>query len=570
MRRLARGAAILGVLLAAQTALPAGAQVLSPELEFRLVPNVGYGWTSVTLQNTFTAAVPVCTYVLPSAASPPATVRIRNITASSFQVRIQQFEDSAAITPGDVHCAIAEEGAHTLADGRRFEALRVLSTQTSGNTVGWQTSRTEDITGLIQQGYANPILLGQVISHNDNRASVFFATDCEGRQNEPFLSGLSDGACVGKHVGMINSSRASETLGVIIAESGSGTVNGLAYSIGMTGNIFQGVGNSPPYAHAVSGDFDVGAATKGGENGGHGGWFVFYGSDPLPPGRLEGAIDEEVVTGDTSRTHVNEIVFYWLIDDQSAPALSLTKTAAAPTYSFAGESISYSYLIANIGNVAVDAISLIDDRIGAISCPVSSLAPGGSMTCTASDTISVGDVAAGSVTNTATADGIPAGGALTPATDTETITLATGAAVLAVTKTVDVVAPRGYALPGEDFVYTLTVTNTGSGAPDAGSLFLVDALPGDVEFRNSDIDGPGPETGPVSFTESGSTVTLNPVTDIAYSDALAKPSGFAACNYTPTPGYDGNVRHVCFRPGGTLTPGNPPPEFSLSFRARLR
>jgi len=42
---------------------------------------------------------------------------------------------------------------------------------------------------------------------------------------------MADGICVGKHIGMINGSRASETIGYIVGETGSGTINNVFYEL---------------------------------------------------------------------------------------------------------------------------------------------------------------------------------------------------------------------------------------------------------------------------------------------------------------------------------------------------
>ena len=52
---------------------------------------------------------------------------------------------------------------------------------------------------------------------------------------------------VGKHVGEDpNVSRADETIGYMVVESGSGTISGVAYEAGVGADIVEGVGNAPP------------------------------------------------------------------------------------------------------------------------------------------------------------------------------------------------------------------------------------------------------------------------------------------------------------------------------------
>jgi hypothetical protein len=107
-------------------------------------------------------------------------------------------------------------------------------------------------------------------------------------------------------------------------------------------------------------------------------------------------------------------------------ALSLVKTAAPTTYSKVGDKISYSYVIRNTGNVALSGPFTVTDNKATVTCPTTaSLAPGASITCSASYTITAADVTAGKVTNTATA----AGGGVTSNTDTKTVYLGIPTAV---------------------------------------------------------------------------------------------------------------------------------------------
>ena len=167
---------------------------ITSNLEVLLVENVGYTWQTVALDNTYASPVPICTYHLPSAADNPAAIRIRNLAGTSFDIKIQQPPDSSVVTPSDVFCIVAEEGQHTLSDGRDFEAHTVVSTNVSGtNAGGWANG--EDVSGDILGVYANPVVLGQVISYNNSDFSVFWSYDCDTRSNPPFQSGMADGIC---------------------------------------------------------------------------------------------------------------------------------------------------------------------------------------------------------------------------------------------------------------------------------------------------------------------------------------------------------------------------------------
>lgn len=362
-------------------------QMLTADLELKLVPNVGAAWQTVQLENTYSDAVVVCTYNLPSSSAPPAVTRIQNVTATNFQLRIQQFENSSVVTASDVHCVIADEGAHN-SGGLKYEARKVISDQTSGLSVpgGWSNINNEDVTSAITQTYNDPHVVGQVMTFNDANASVFWNYACDSRGNGAFFSGQADGICVGKHIGQINGTRAAETLGYIVIEAGTATVNDISFAAAVGPDAGAGVGNNPPYNYSVSGDFDVGILTQQGEDGGQGGWAILFGSDPLPSGQIQWAIDEEVVAGDTSRRHTTENVGYWIFDNNQAPTISANKgvemfSGNSTAYAVPGNDVVYSITVENTGSGPVDANTIV--LIDAMPPEISFMA--GSVTFTDTD-----------------------------------------------------------------------------------------------------------------------------------------------------------------------------------------
>ncbi|MGP8060627.1 MAG: beta strand repeat-containing protein, partial [Acidimicrobiales bacterium] len=91
-------------------------------------------------------------------------------------------------------------------------------------------------------------------------------------------------------------------------------------------------------------------------------------------------------------------------------SLTLTKSTSSTGYTAAGQVIPYNYLVDNTGNNAVTGLTVTDNKIPTVNCPSSSLAAGADETCTASYTTTAADVAAGSVTNIATANATDSGG----------------------------------------------------------------------------------------------------------------------------------------------------------------
>lgn len=124
-------------------------------------------------------------------------------------------------------------------------------------------------------------------------------------------------------------------------------------------------------------------------------------------------------------------------------------------------------------------------------------------------------------------------------------------------------------LPGTEVAYTITVTNTGYGAVDPDTLFVVDSLPSTLDFYGGPATGEG-ANGPFVFTETGTELAFNAAFDAGYSNNAAKPTSFAQCTYAPAAGYDPAVRHICLRPTGAMVGGPNGTAFTVRFRARVK
>jgi len=102
-----------------------------------------------------------------------------------------------------------------------------------------------------------------------------------------------------------------------------------------------------------------------------------------------------------------------LVATQS-PQISLTKSSDPTTYSGPDTQITYSYAVENTGNVTLSPATVTDPMSGlsGIDCGNSSnviatLAPGATVTCTATYTTTQADVNAGSISNTGTVEASP-------------------------------------------------------------------------------------------------------------------------------------------------------------------
>jgi len=488
--------------------LPANATTLSPSVEIIEIPSVGAGFQTVVFENTYASAVPACTYVLPSTGDPSAVVRIQNITATSMQIRLQQPPNSSTVTNGRVFCMIAETGATILPDGRRIEARRILSTTTHGRRVplGFGNNSVSTMTNVSSSfsGFTNAIALGQVISFNDPDFSVFHANDCDSRSNPPFLGGFADGICVTKHVGEDNSTRANETLGIIVIERGTGSYDGIAYEAVLGPDTVDGVNNNGS-TYGLSGSFEFAVATQAGEDGGDGGRAVFLGNGSVGGSTLQIAIDEDLIN-DSERSHTTENVAYFAV--RRLPLFTASKNVDR-TQIAQELTLNYEIILENTGRLDQTGVAL-DDTLpdgssGIVSGPVESGAPDGifeigeTWTYTVTYPVTGSDIASGAplVNSVSVTTDQYTSESLADETASATTTIVPGNPSITVTKTADTDTnvPAGVTI-----TYTYVVTNT-------GNQFISNITLTDVH------NGSGPAPVPGNETLSGDAGVANDSTD---------------------------------------------------------
>ena len=156
------------------------------------------------------------------------------------------------------------------------------------------------------------------------------------------------------------------------------------------------------------------------------------------------------------------------------PQVSIVKSGAVSPPADQGgvlvdDTIAYSYLVTNTGNVGLTSVTVNDPTGGPVSCPTPSpsLAPGDSVTCTADTphTVTQDDVNAGQVTDTATATGTGVRGGQSPPSDPSTVAIP-AATVVSVSldklATVDPAGDQLGATVGDTIHYAYLVTNTGN------------------------------------------------------------------------------------------------------------
>ena len=174
------------------------------------------------------------------------------------------------------------------------------------------------------------------------------------------------------------------------------------------------------------------------------------------------AVGTPVTPGATDVTATDDITVF---GPAFEPMLNIFKTANVTDFDEEGDEITYTYVIANVGNVTISSIPVLtDDRIPSAdlvcdAVPSGSLAPTEFFSCTATYSVTQVDVDNGGVTNIATVSAPDTfNGGTVEADDTVTVP-SVRAPLMTIEKeasdTSDVAA-------GDTITYTYTVTNTGN------------------------------------------------------------------------------------------------------------
>ena len=271
-----------------------------PRLQHGVVTNVGSSWKTVSLPVTYNSMVVVASANYDGTAV-PAVVRLRNASGSSFEVRVDGA-DGGSPTNVTVTYTAVEEGVYTqAAHGIKMEAVKFTSTVTDHDSSWAGEARS------YTNSYSAPVVVGQVMTYNDADWSTFWARGA-GQGDPPSSSALR----VGKHVGEdSDTTRADETIGYLVFETGSGTVSGVSYIAGLGADTVSGLSNSPPYSYAFSSTLNVQTAvvSQSGMDGVNGGWAILYGANAFTNDSIALAIDEDQ-SKDTERSHTSEQVAY--------------------------------------------------------------------------------------------------------------------------------------------------------------------------------------------------------------------------------------------------------------------
>jgi hypothetical protein len=277
----------------------AACAVAAPRLE---ASTIAAGGAPVTVRLTHTYASPVIvTSVRYRNNTLPVVTRVSNVTEDSFALRLQNPSGQTPLAE-TVDYFVMEEGAWDF-EGLRCEAQRVLSTVTDSDASWVGQARSYLRT------YTTPVVLGQVMSENDAGFSVFWSRGSSAT-NPPSAASLFVGKAVGEDP---DTTRADETLGLIVCDAGRGTLLGTGFEIRLGADTVAGAADAPPYVYAFSPAWStapaVAVVTQSAMDGANGSWAQLHGSSPLNASSLALSIDEDQLS-DSERNHTNEQVSY--------------------------------------------------------------------------------------------------------------------------------------------------------------------------------------------------------------------------------------------------------------------
>ncbi len=282
-----------------------GPSIPMPKLYSTVVTAVGTDqWIRVNTPETYDSMVVVATPRIVDTTNVSMVTRIANVSANSFDIIVQRTDDgSGTFTAVDVDIMVAEEGVYTEAEcGVTMEIGKHTSTTTSFKN----NYHIDQITPA--NNYTTPVVLGQVMSFNDVRWSMFWA--CNGtRQNVPSASSIYIGKAVGEDPDKV---RNDETLGYIIIESGVHTVDGVKFETGVGADSVKGLDDAPGYNYNLSGSLSsasVAILSANAFDGGDQGTPVLYGLTPMTYSALSLVIMEDT-KGDAERKHTTEQAAY--------------------------------------------------------------------------------------------------------------------------------------------------------------------------------------------------------------------------------------------------------------------
>ena len=225
-----------------------------------------------------------------------------------------------------------------------------------------------------------------------------------------------------------------------------------------------------------------------------------------------------------------------LIGPAQVPALQLVKDSASVPFATVGQSVAYTYVVKNIGNITLTApITVADNKISAVSCPSlppAGLPPLGTITCTGTYRVTQDDLNAGSVTNNATASitqpvipanpGDPSFVTVTSAPANETVA-ASQLPSLSLDKRIQSTSAASYSTTsgaGSSVTFEYVVTNTGNVTTTAPVNIADDKIPGTLTCAAVGLAPGASATCEQVWTANQAALDAGSVTNIAVATTV--------------------------------------------------
>ncbi|MGL5809564.1 MAG: DUF7507 domain-containing protein, partial [Nocardioides sp.] len=152
--------------------------------------------------------------------------------------------------------------------------------------------------------------------------------------------------------------------------------------------------------------------------------------------------------------------------------VSISKSAVPAILTAAGQTVTYSFVVRNTGEVPLSNLAVTDvltppaGPTPSVSCPASTLAVGAQVTCTATYTATQADADLGTITNTSRVNATDANGGAATANSNQVVVPINAAPGLRLVKSA---SPTTYAA-GTTVTYTFRATNTGARTLDNVSI----------------------------------------------------------------------------------------------------
>ncbi|WP_435208890.1 DUF7507 domain-containing protein [Micromonospora sp. bgisy143] len=200
------------------------------------------------------------------------------------------------------------------------------------------------------------------------------------------------------------------------------------------------------------------------------------------------------------------------------PSIAVIKSSTTTSIDTVGQQVPYQFLVTNTGGVTLTNVTVTDVQtppssnanLGPITCPVTTLAPGESTTCTATYTVTQADLDNDAVADTATAHGTPPNSETPVDSPPSTLTIPESGlvAAISVVKTSEVTT---IGTVGQQVPYRFQVVNT-------GGLTLTNVTVTDVQAPPSSNDNLGPITCAQTTLAPGASTTCTATYTVTQAD----------------------------------------------------